>query len=353
MLGWLFRKRAEPEVETRSLVHTGFTGQVLAARQAYVSGVSGLGELTATVQACVSLWEGALASADVVGTDLLDRRTMAVLARSLALRGEFVALVRDRLVPCSDWDLSTRDGAPRVYRVTVPEVGGGRSETALAGEVLHVRLAADATAPWTGQAPLRRASLSAQLLHELESAVHGVFRDAPLGSMIVPLDAGGGEALEQVRGSLRGRRGGALVVEYLSTAIAGGAPVPGRGPDHLSPDLRNSMTVEHLEQARGAILMAFGVLPAMLNPAATGPVIREGQRHLCQWMLEPIAKLIAEEATAKLGAPVEIDVARPLVAYDAGGKARAVSAIVGALAQAKEAGIDPAPALAMVDWRES
>lgn len=353
MLKRLFKRRAEPEVETRSLVHTGFTGQVLAARQAYISGVSGLGELTATVQACVSLWESALASADVAGTDLLDRRLMAIMARSLALRGEFVALIRNTgLVPCSDWDLTTRDGVPRVYRVTVPETGGGRSETVLAGEVLHVRLAADATSPWTGQAPLRRASLSAKLLHELESALHGVFADAPLGSMIVPLDAGGGEALEQVRGSLRGRRGGALVVEYLSTAIAGGAPVPGRGPDHLSPDLSKSMTVEHLEQARGAILMAYGVLPAMLNPAATGPVIREGQRHLCQWMLEPIAKLIAEEATAKLGAPIEIDVARPLQAFDTGGKARAVSAIIGAMAQAKEAGIDPAPALAMVDWRE-
>lgn len=352
MLKRLFKRRAEPEVETRSLVHTGFTGQVLAARQAYISGASGLGELTATVQACVSLWESALATADVAGTDLLDRRLMAIMARSLALRGEAVFLIRDRLVPAMDWDLSTRNGEPRVYRLSIPETGGGRSETALAGEVFHVRLAADATAPWTGRSPLQRASLSAGLLHELESALHGVFADAPLGSMIVPLDAGGGEALEQVRGSLRGRRGGALVVEYLSTAIAGGAPVPGRGPDHLSPDLRNSMTVEHLEQARGAILMAYGVLPAMLNPAATGPVIREGQRHLCQWMLEPIAKLIAEEATAKLGAPVEIDVARPLQAFDTGGKARAVSAIIGALAQAKEAGIDPAPALSMVDWKE-
>ena len=61
----------------------------MSAREAYLSGRRGLAELTATAQACISLWEGALALADVSGTDLLDRRTLALAARSLALRGEF------------------------------------------------------------------------------------------------------------------------------------------------------------------------------------------------------------------------------------------------------------------------
>ena len=226
---------------------------------------------------------------------------MGLLARALAFRGEAVFAIRDRLIPASDWDLSTRNGEPRAYRLSIPEGGGGRSDTALAAEVLHVRLAADPVAPWTGQAPLRRAALSAELLHQLEGALRDVFRDAPLGSMIVPLDAGGGEALEQVRGALRGRRGGALVVEYLCQAIAGGAPVPGRGPDHLTPPLRDSMAVETLEAARNAIANAFGVLPALLNPATTGPLVREAQRHLATWTLQPIAELVAEEASAKLG----------------------------------------------------
>jgi phage portal protein BeeE len=107
---------------------------------------------------------------------------MALLARSLALRGEAVFLIRgDRLVPVADWDLSTRDGLPRTYRLSIPKIGGGRSEIALAGEVLHFRLAADAAAPWAGQAPLRRASISAQLLHEIESALRDVFRTGRSG----------------------------------------------------------------------------------------------------------------------------------------------------------------------------
>ena len=356
MLGWPFKRRdAEPSIERRSS-GAGYTAAILAARQSYITGASGLGEATATVQACAGLWESAFAMARVVGTDLLDRRSMGLLARALAFRGEAVFLIRDRLVPCSDWDLSTRDGEPRAYRLSVPEAGGGRSETALAAEVLHVRLAADAASPWTGSPPLKRAQLSAGLLHEIEAALHGVFRDAPLGSMIVPLDAGGGEALEEVRGHLRGRRGGALVVEYLSQAIAGGAPVPGRGPDHLTPPLREAAVNEALAAAQASICTAFGVLPGLLNPATTGPMVREAQRHLATWTLQPLAELLAEEASAKLGTPVTIDMLTPLQAFDSGGSARAVAGLVQALAQAKEAGLSDAAvaaAFAALDWTEA
>jgi len=43
---------------------------------------------------------------------------------------------------------------------------------------------------------------------------------------------------------------------------------------------------------------------------------------------------------------------RQLQAYDAGGRARALTAIVGALAAAKEAGVDPGTALKLVDWEK-
>ena len=130
------------------------------------------------------------------------------------------------------------------------------------------------------------------------------------------------------------------------------APLADKRPDHLSPDLSKAMTAETLDAARDAICMAFGILPALANRAATGPVVREAQRHLVQYVLQPIALILAEEASEKLGGLVQIDVARPLVAYDVGAKARAVSAIIGAMAQAKEAGIDPTPALSVVDWTE-
>lgn len=348
----IFRRKADP-VETRSS-GAGYTAQIMAARESYLAGTSNLSELTSTVQACASLWEGALAGADVSGTDYLDRRTMGLLGRSLALRGEFVALIRpDMLVPCADWELSTFNGTPRAYRVSISEAGGGRSETALAGEVLHVRIGSDPVAPWHGSAPLRRSALSANLLHELESALRDTWRDAPMGSQVLPLPDSGAADMAAMRSAIRGRRGSTLIVEGASQAAAAGMYVQqGNRREDLTPDLKRAEAVLHLDAARGSIAMAFGVLPALLNSSSAGPVIRECQRHLAQWTLEPICKLISEEATAKLGGAVSIDCVRPLQAYDTGGKARAFSMLVGAMAEAKAAGVDPAPLLHMLDNTE-
>lgn len=101
--------------------------------------------------------------------------------------------------------------------------------------------------------------------------------------------------------------------------------------------------------------MAYGVLPALVNPATTGPLVREAQRHLAQLVLQPIALLVADEATAKLGSKVTLDVVRPMQAFDHGGKARAFGAMLQAYATAKEAGLDGAAlqdAMTFIDWQE-
>ena len=91
----------------------------------------------------------------------------------------------------------------------------------------------------------------------------------------------------------------------------------------------------------------------MLVPEGQGPMVREAQRHLAQWTLQPLAMLMAEEASAKLGGKVFIDVMRPLQAFDSGNRARSAGAIISALAEAKAAGLDPAQvdaALTLVNW---
>ena len=65
-----------------------------------------------------------------------------------------------------------------------------------------------------------------------------------------------------------------------------------------------------------------------------------------------MAAMIAQEATEKLGNPVKIDCLRKLQAFDAGGRARTVTALVQALALAKEAGVDAGKVLELVDWNE-
>jgi hypothetical protein len=341
------------KVEKRSAA-SGFTAEILSARESYISGRSGLAELTATTQSCVSLWENGFALADVVGTELIDRRSLALIGRSLALRGEALFIIDgDTLIPCSDWDLSTRNGKPVAYRASISEAGGGSTRTVLAGETLHLRIGADTTTPWLGSAPLRRASLTAGLLNALEAALSEVFEFAPVGSQVLPFPETPETDLENLGRSFRGRRGRVLLRESVAVAAAGGpAPSADWRPSDLTPDLSRSMTTESLAAARESICAVYGVLPTMFGSQAQGPAIREAQRHLCQWGLQPVASLVAEEASAKLGASVTIDLTRPLQAYDAGGRARALATLVQAAAQAKEAGIEIGPFASLVDWAE-
>lgn len=354
MAWWPFKRE---KVEKRSAM-SGFTAELMAARESYISGRRGIAELTATAQSCVSLWENGFALADVKGADALDRRTMALVGRSLALRGEAVFLIKgDALVPCSDWDLRTRDGKPTAYRVSISEAGGGTNQTALAAEVLHVRIGCDPAAPYYGTAPLKRASLTAGMLNAVESALTEVFELAPIGSQVVPMPEQPEQDSTALGRSFRGQRGRVLLRESVQVSAAGGpAPQTDWKPASLSPDLEAVMPAEMLAAARDAVCGVFGVLPALFSPAGQGPMTREAQRHLATWCLQPIAELLSEEASEKLGGKVEIDVLTPLQAFDQGGSARAVATLVQAAAQAKEAGLDPAViagAFAKMDWQQS
>lgn len=344
---WPFKRKTE----TRSS-GAGYTTQVMQARAEYITGVDGVAELTGTVQGCVSLWEGGLSLADVRGTDLLTPFNLALAARAIALRGECVFYVTDdRLIPASDWDLTTRLARPVAYRLGLPDTGGGKSITALAGEVLHFKIGADVTMPYVGQSPLRRARLTAGLLQVMESALSEVYANAPIGSSVVPFPETPEIDLNDMASRFKGYRGRVQVRESVTVHAAGGpAPQQDWKPNDLTPDLSKAMTRETLAAARDAINTVFGVLPGLTYGATTGPMVREAQRHLAQWVLQPIGAMIAEEASLKLGAKVELDVMRPLQAYDAGGRARAMAGIVQALAQAKEAGVDPGLALKLVNF---
>ncbi|MBT54774.1 MAG: hypothetical protein CMF72_15410 [Mameliella sp.] len=350
MFGWFKRKT---DTETRSS-GTNYTAQIMAARSDYIAGTSGLAELTSTVQSCVSLWESGLSVADVDGTDLLTKRALALAGRALALRGEAVFVIEETgLLPCSDWDMTTRFSKPTAYRVGIPDAGGGTTRTVLAAEVLHFRTGADVNLPYVGQSPLRRSGLTAGLLHHVETALSDVYRDGPIGSSVVPFPESPETDMGAIARAFRGYRGKVQIRESVNVTAAGGpAPQTDWKASSVSPDIEKVLPAETLQAARSGVLMAFGVLPGLASPATTGPMVREAQRHLAQWALQPLAEAMAEECADKLGAAVKLDVMRPLQAFDAGGRARAMAGVIQALAMAKEAGVDPAQALKLVDWKE-
>ncbi|MEL6364333.1 MAG: phage portal protein [Pseudomonadota bacterium] len=344
---------SKPKTETRAAA-SGFTAEIMAARESYISGRRGIGELTGTVQTCVSLWENGLTVADVTGTDLLTPQALAIAARSLALRGEAVFLIGDdRLIPAADWDLRTRDGEPAAYRVSISEAGGGTQRTALAAEVLHFRIGADPATPYYGQAPLRRASITAGLLDALESSLRDAFETGSLGSKVLPFPFPDAEDLTRLHARFERQRGKVVLRKAIDVTGVGGPNTDWR-PVNLSPDLSVSMTGETLAAARDAICGAFGVLPALMSPATTGPLVREAQRHLASWALQPMAELMAAEASRKLAADVTLDVMRPLQAFDAGGRARAAAGIIEAISLGKQSGLsgeEIAAAFRLVDWQ--
>lgn len=338
-MSWLDVFKRKPREEQRA---ASFTDIAMGVRAEWIAGKRGVAELTGTVQGCISLWEQGLSIAEH-DNPLLTPAVLALAARTLGLRGEALFLIREnRLVPVDQWDVTTRDAIPRAYRVTIPDTGGGHVETVLAAEVLHFKIGADAATPWRGTPPLRRSSLTASLLYAIEDALADTFANAPLGSQITPMPETGTTDNDKLAASFRGQRGRVLLRESTNVSAAGGpAPATDWKPSDLTPDLSRSMSVESLRAARDSIMHAFGVLPSLVNAQATGPVVREAQRHLAQWTLQPIATAMAAEIGDKLLSPVQIQVSGPLQAYDAGGRARALTGVVQALGTAKQAGLTP------------
>ena len=332
MLDWF---RRQPDEQRAS-----YTQQALQFRADTIIGRRNMAELTGTVQTCVSLWEHGLAQAET-SVGVLTPEILGMAGRSLGFCGEALFVMRgDRLVPAHSWTVTTKGSRPVAYRVVVPDTGGGRSDTVLAGEVLHFKIGQPTERPWTGTSPLMRASLTAEMLYAVEDALADVFTNAPLGTKVISTPERPTQDNSKIERSFAGKRG-RIALEESSNVDAAGGPAPAQDwrPASLSPELDKSNTAETLKAARGSVMSAYGVLPALTNESVTGPAVREAQRHLAQWQLQPIAKMIANEAAAKFETTAEIDILQPLQAYDAGGRARALSGIIKGLSEAKQAGL--------------
>jgi len=334
---WPWRKQ---KVETRGA--GGYTALSMAARADAITGRGGAAETVAAVQACVALWSNALSRADVEGDNgLLTPHVLAVAGRALATRGEAVfALDGDRLAAAGGWEINTSGGAPRAYRLTIYDAGGSATRTALAAEVLHFRINASDREPWRGRSPLGLAPVTADLLSVVEAAVSETLASAPLGSAVLPVPEMNPEDRERLAASFRGQRGRTLLRESVNVAAAGGpAPQTDWKTQDLTPDLQKSGVFDAWDRARDSITQVFGVDPSLLSSVASGPGLREAQRHFVTYHMQPVAGLIAAECSEKLGQPVTLDLVRPLGAVDHGGRARAAAALVGAVAAARAGGV--------------
>lgn len=345
---WPFGRKTE---ESRG---AGYTSDIISARHQFFSGARGVAEATATVETCVSLWERAFATADVADSwrDIVSPSRLGLMGRSLATRGQFVALIDARggeivLTPATDWDVSTRGGEPIAYRLSIPEAGGGHQVEALAGEVIDIRINTDPVTPWHGQSPLRKVQMTGDMLASIESGLQDVL-NSPWGAQIVPLPKLGARQVTEIQEfvhRIRSRRGGFFSLE--STQVMAGASQAPHGDfdrKNLSPDLRGMEIPAHWEAARNSIMGAYGIPPILFSAGAQSAALREAQRHAVLWTLAPIAKVASAELGRKLGdADLKLNLVTPLQAADSAGRARAVGVLNGA-------GVPLEEALKMVGW---
>jgi len=81
-----------------------------------------------------------------------------------------------------------------------------------------------------------------------------------------------------------------------------------------------------------AVLTACGVPPSLYDPAGTAQGMRESWRRYVAGTVQPLAKCLESELSAKMETPIRLDF-RQLAAADITGKASAYKSL-------REAGID-------------
>ena len=325
----IFQRAAE-----RVRLRLNYAERELASVEATVRGDSLDLEATGIAQSCVNLWEAAFRAADIrSGSPLVDRPFLSHAARSLALRGEILYAIRDDvLAPITSFDLVTRGGRPIAFRGQVVEAQASAPyETLLAGEAIHALINPRIDTPWLGQSPLRAAKISAQLVTRIEKSLFNVW-SGPVGAGIVPHPADVPNLNELTRAtnpSLEPRQGGTLFVR--AARVLGGnqsAPIRDWEKHSLSPNIDGmGNTVQQHETISDSIRGAFGIPPGIFGRSTPGNSIREALRHLSFATLAPLARMLSDELSDKLGTSVTIDVTGALGTADFVARARALKTI--------------------------
>ena len=336
--------------ETRS-TGGGYEASLLAAFEASATSPATAGA-TAALEAASGLIARCLASGTVTGAPAgsVTPATMAQIGRSLIRSGESVWSInvdpagRVRLAVAGHHDVyGQADPASWTYRLSEYGPSGTTTRLLPAAAVVHVRYLSDPIRPWVGVGPLQAATIAGRL----SAAVAGALADeagGPRGGLLaMPVDGGDTtvDALKTTVGSLRGR---IAFVQSLRTMHAG---APGSAP-HGDWDVKRigadppEAEVRLLERAFDEVSAACGCPPVLFSGKGDGTAQRESLRRALHTLVAPIARLIAEELTAKLERPIAVDLTE-LHAADVQGRARSWRALVGAEAQ-----MDPATAARIV-----
>ena len=274
-------------------------------------------------EACAGVYSRCLAAATVEGTSLLTPDVLGMIGRALLFRGEFTAAIAadGYLIPCSSTDVIGRSPDPMRwgYRLQMNTPHGTLTQLAPAEAVLHVRIGAGPAAPWRGRSPLAGALADGELALRCADAIKDEASFRPITWATRKADDGGlglpPEQVGEIADSFRAVPAGRVAV--FPGALESGTIHP--EPEGALNDARRTSS--------GEIASAAGVPRVLLDGTGDGAAQREAYRRLTRSTIEPLGRILAAEASLKLGADVAVTF-QALRASDTAMAARAFAALV-------------------------
>ena len=332
---WPFAKIENRESATDAIVSALIS-------QAGGSSVPPSVEALGAVEAAAGLWSRAFASATVEPstpvTQALTPSVLAAIGRGLAVRGEVVFELdvngAAELTQAASWKVSggTRPESWR-YAVELPLPSGKVSKRTLPAEsVLHLRYATRPSKPWAGVSPLGMADETRALATWIERRLAEETSTAT--SYVLPLPEAAD--VDKLKADIKGGRGRLHIVDTTSTGWGDGtaaAPRQDWKSNRLGADPPDSLG-KLRSDVKADIFGVYGI-PSSIH--GTGGSARESYRQFLASTIQPLAKLVVEELSAKLDTPTLALDFTELRAADIASRARAFKQLV-------DAGMDKAKA---------
>ena len=329
---WPWSKR-----ETRE---SSYTDSIIAQIVSQASGGT-LAKPAATgaPEASASIVARCFAAADVAGPDeftaALGPSTLSMIGRSLIRQGEVlfaIEILKGRvvLVPAASWDVTgEHDPASWTYRLTLDGPSRLTTLSPVPSEAMvHVRLQADPEQPWRGVSPLASAAIAGRLSAETMQALADESA-GPRGFLLPSPVDGNDPTVATLKADIRALRGKVALVESTSSGWAADGSQQRPKGDWEARRLGaspGSPLIQQAELASREVFAACGV-PYSLVGESEGTGQREGFRRLMHATITPLARIVAEELSAKFETDIGLSF-DGLFAADLAGRARAFQSLV-------------------------
>ena len=318
-----------------------FSDSVLRLIEAQATGEAADTSSTAAVEAASGLLSRAFAAAEVSGPDWTRETVtpafLAQVGRDLVRKGDSMhvirldAMGRVRLIPASSWHWEgSHDPASWTVRVTAYGPSTSTTWNLPGASVVFVRWGSTPGQPYVGAGPLSWAHTTARLNSEAERSLADEAGGPITNLLPVPQDGGDGgedDPLKNLKADISAARGKALLLETVAAGYGEGrmaAPQKDWIAARLGPNPPASMAMVQ-KQSFAAVLAACGGSPALFDDS-DGTAKREALRQWHLGTVQPLARLLAAELSAKLEA--EVRLAFDLYNVDLAGRAQAFQKLV-------------------------